>query len=198
MKMNKQITNLRIRIKQRRLWLFCKRHFNKNLGEEHGPAHWKRVALFGEMLCMMDPAADNTVINAFACIHDVERKNNLDDPGHGTRAAELAEKLRGNLLNYLDGHQMEMLKTACIVHTHLQRTDSPTVNACLDADRMDLPRYGTRPDPQRMASEKGAETVSGEDFRERVWEKLRRDAANPVATKKTILDRLEDTVRFHN
>ena len=34
---------------------------------------------------------------------------------------------------------------------------NPTIDACFDADRLDLGRVGITPDPNRMATEKGKE-----------------------------------------
>ena len=36
------------------------------------------------------------------------------------------------------------------------RTGNPTVDACFDADRLDLMRVGIIPDSKRMATERGA------------------------------------------
>ena len=48
-----------------------------------------------------------------------------------------------------------MLRRACMEHTITERTGVPTIDACFDADRMDLPRVGYMPDPDRMASALG-------------------------------------------
>ena len=49
-----------------------------------------------------------------------------------------------------------MLRRACLEHTVTQSTGIPTIDACFDADRLDLPRVGYMPDPLRMASPLGA------------------------------------------
>lgn len=37
------------------------------------------------------------------------------------------------------------------------RTGNPTIDACFDADRLDLGRVGITPNPHKMATEKGKE-----------------------------------------
>ena len=37
------------------------------------------------------------------------------------------------------------------------KTGDPTIDACFDADRLDLGRVGIIPDPGRLATEKGKE-----------------------------------------
>ena len=61
-----------------------------------------------------------------------------------------------NVFVILD-QQFEMLQTACRLHTTTHRTGNPTIDACFDADRLDLGRVGITPDPNRMATEKGKE-----------------------------------------
>ena len=34
-------------------------------------------------------------------------------------------------------------------------TGNPTIDCCIDADRLDLPRVGITPDPERMLTEAG-------------------------------------------
>lgn len=34
-------------------------------------------------------------------------------------------------------------------------SDEPTIGTCWDADRMDLPRVGIQPDPQKMSTQEG-------------------------------------------
>lgn len=43
------------------------------------------------------------------------------------------------------------------MHTVEHRTGDPTIDACFDADRLDLWRVGIKPDPSLMATEIGAD-----------------------------------------
>lgn len=165
---NKILNKLYIPFKEKRLWSFCCHRFDKKLGGEHGPAHWRRVAVFGEILSRMDPSVDPMVVRAFACLHDVCRRDNGNDLAHGARAARLVQEIRKTYLSYLNDEQVSALQTACSVHTVARTGDSPTINACLDADRMDLLRCGIMPDGGRMASENGAKIV-GKDGFETMW-----------------------------
>lgn len=54
-------------------------------------------------------------------------------------------------------HGIEHWDQACRLHTSALRTGNPTIDACFDADRLDLGRVGVTPDPDRMATEKGKE-----------------------------------------
>ena len=53
----------------------------------HGPIHWRRVAWSGKVLAEETEGADAAVVQAFAYLHDVRRRNDGDDPEHGARAA---------------------------------------------------------------------------------------------------------------
>lgn len=158
-----------VRFMEWRLLRFCQRRFDDHLGVEHGPSHWRRVAAFGDILCDRNPEVDRMVVRAFACLHDVEREDNYDDLEHGPRAAELVRRIRWTHLRYLDDTQVGLLSEACRVHTTAARTGNPTVDACLDADRLDLCRCGIIPDPERMASREGAELAAHEDYINAVW-----------------------------
>ena len=164
---------------ERRLWRYCRRHFRRGLGREHGEPHWRRVAAFGEMLCDGDPSVDRQVVRAFACLHDVERVDNLSDPGHGPRAAGLVRRIRRRRLSYLSEEQVGLLQAACAEHTSSLRTENETVNACLDADRLDLVRGGVLPSPGRMASQVGASLAGRRDFVDGVWLPVNRATHRP-------------------
>ena len=167
--MKNNIYTLFVRLMERRLWRYCRRHFNSKLGSEHGPLHWKRVWAFGDVLCDRDPNIDRAVVHAFACLHDVMRESNLDDPQHGPEAAALVRRIRHSHLLYLTDAQVGLLVKACFLHTSALRSSFSTRTACLDAGRMDLPPCGSVPDPERMASPEGAAIVSREDYIDAVW-----------------------------
>ncbi len=133
------------------------------LGPTHGVGHWDRVYKNGQWL--LTPDADPLVVGLFAYLHDSCRKDDGPDYHHGARAAEWIDTLRYTLLREITDQQMELLKTACRLHTTTHRTGNPTVDACFDADRLDLGRVGIIPDPDKMATEKGskmAEQRAGE------------------------------------
>ncbi len=125
------------------------------LGTLHGVSHWERVERNGMMLATQ--GCDLTVIRLFAYLHDSCRENDDYDEQHGPRAAKMIAGLRNTLLKDLTDHQFELLQTACYLHTTTHRTGDPTIDACFDADRLDLGRVSITPDPTKMATEKGKE-----------------------------------------
>lgn len=128
------------------------------LGETHGLSHWERVERNGQLLAT--PECDLTVIRLFAYLHDSCRESDGYDVQHGPRAAKMMNDLRHTLLKDLSDHQFELLQTACYLHTTTHRTGDPTIDACFDADRLDLGRVDITPDPAKMATEKGKELAS--------------------------------------
>lgn len=125
------------------------------LGEMHGVSHWERVERNG--LLLATPECDATVIRLFAYLHDSCRENDGYDKEHGPRAAEMIVGLRETLLNDLTDQQFDLLQKACRLHTITHSTGNPTIDACFDADRLDLGRVGITPDPGKMATERGKE-----------------------------------------
>ena len=125
------------------------------LGESsiHGPDHWRTVEQNGLALAETN-GADRTVVRLFAVLHDARRQNDAIDPEHGRRAAELAETLHGDLFD-IEPQQLEKLLYACTHHTRGTTSTDPTIGACWDADRLDLPRIGTNPKPEYMSTEEG-------------------------------------------
>ncbi|MBR4147306.1 MAG: hypothetical protein IKU00_05375 [Bacteroidales bacterium] len=125
------------------------------LGELHGISHWERVERNG--LLLATPECDVTVIRLFAYLHDSRREDDSYDEEHGPRAANMIVGLRKTLLKDLSGQQFEMLQKAIQLHTSTHSTGNPTIDACFDADRLDLGRVGITPIPQKMATKKGKE-----------------------------------------
>ena len=125
------------------------------LGKTHGLSHWERVERNG--LLLATPECDLTVIRLFAYLHDSCRENDGYDEEHGPRASKMMEGLRKTLLKDLSDEQFKMLQEACHLHTSTHRTGNPTIDACFDADRLDLGRVGITPDPEKMATDKGKE-----------------------------------------
>ena len=120
----------------------------------YGVEHSDRVAANGQRLLV--PGASLNVIIAFAYLHDAERNNSETDPGHGNRAALLVDRIRNQYLTALTDTEIDLLKEACSVHSDTHRTGNPTIDICLDADRLDLQRLGIIPNPEQMATEQGA------------------------------------------
>ena len=128
------------------------------LGPLHGVAHWERVERNG--LLLATPECDVTVIRLFAYLHDSCRENDGYDLEHGPRAALMMESLRDNLLKDLSDEQFSLLQQACRQHTSTRSTGNPTIDACFDADRLDLGRVGIQPDPEKMATARGKEMAA--------------------------------------
>lgn len=128
------------------------------LGETHGISHWKRV--FENGMKLMTEETDPVVLQYFAYLHDSCREDDGEDRLHGERAAEWIEIIRPTHLKQLTEEQFLLLKEACRLHTVVDKTGNPTIDACFDADRLDLCRVGIKPDPARMATRKGAELAS--------------------------------------
>ena len=132
---------------------FAIEHTKMNVNSIHGIGHWDRVAKYAEDLSTVD--VDLLVVKAFAYVHDVERENDGYDLLHGPRAAALVDNIRDTELAFLNDDEVRQLKEACELHTTTLRTEDTTVNACFDADRLDLGRVGITPNPDTMATAQG-------------------------------------------
>lgn len=147
-------------IEELREWAisFRKERMNKNslrLSDTHAVFHWDRVYKNG--LRLLDNGVDEKVVSAFAYTHDVWRDTDGCDLEHGPRAAKGLSLIRDTMLAFLSDEEYHLLCEACRLHTTTCGTDNPTLNACFDADRLDLIRIGVRPDPNRMCSPRGKE-----------------------------------------
>lgn len=115
---------------------------------DHGPHHWKCVALTGLDIAKRDPTVDLQTLYVFAQLHDSQRLNEYNDPEHGPRAAEITQAA-------IDGVGLEgfapgsaaatRLVEAIREHTTTASSDDATIAACWDADRFNLWRVGTVP-----------------------------------------------------
>ena len=117
---------------------------------DHGVAHWARVLENGMRLAE-ETGANVEVVQLFAVLHDSRRQNEVTDPEHGPRAAELAMELRGIVFN-LDDEGIRLLYKACHGHTHQRTHPDVTVQTCWDSDRLDLGRVGITPHPSRLCT----------------------------------------------
>ena len=117
----------------------------------HGVSHWERVEENGLKLAASNGARTD-VVALFAFLHDARRENDGFDADHGRRGAALGVSLRGDAFE-IDDAGMGLLVEACSRHTNGAITLDPTVGACWDADRLDLPRCGIRPVPSLLCTE---------------------------------------------
>jgi len=123
----------------------------------HGELHWRTVGANGLWLAEPLDGADTYVIFLFALLHDSMRENDSIDPQHGPRAAAFALELHAEGLLGTTADQLETLRFACFEHTNGFVSSDPTVGACWDADRLDLPRVHIQPDPARFSTARARE-----------------------------------------
>jgi len=124
--------------------------------EFHGITHWGRVKKNALEVARLN-AANRGIIQYFAILHDCMRENEGYDPEHGARGAEFAI-LHRNLIE-LNDSEFETLCIAVKNHTsgtsRSKEAKNPTVAACWDGDRLDLPRVGIEVDPYQLVSDEG-------------------------------------------
>ena len=142
-----------------RLREYCLQHTPVWQLRIYGIEHSDRVAENGKRLLL--PGASPNVVAAFAYLHDAERSDRETDSEHGEKAALLVDTIRHKYLADLTDTEIELLKEACRVHGSTHKTGNPTIDICIDADRLDLPRLGIKPTPEQMATEKGAIMADG-------------------------------------
>lgn len=131
----------------------------RTMGESHGLPHWDRVYRNGQLL--LTEGVNERVVQRFAYLHDALKEHEILDKEHGPRAAEWMVSIRDTLLKSLSDEEFYLLQEACRLHTSAERTGDPTIDACFDADRLDLGRVGITPLPSKMATEKGRELAEG-------------------------------------
>ena len=127
----------------------------------HGVPHWARVRMSG-LAIGERIGAGLDVIELFAFLHDSCRENDGRDRAHGLRAVDFAASLRGRFFD-IDDAGFDLLGEACATHSDGQMKADPTVQACWDADRLDLWRVWITTDPRRLATQVAR---SGEVFAE--------------------------------
>jgi uncharacterized protein len=123
----------------------------------HGVVHWARVLENGLRISELN-GGDHKVVTLFAMFHDSRRVNEHRDNDHGLRGAELARSLRGNLV-HLDDDQFDKLFEACRLHTDGLTTRDATLQACWDADRLDLGRVGITPVADRLCTDAARDLI---------------------------------------
>lgn len=136
------------------LWALATRRFALGPYSLHGPDHWQRVHANGLVIAEQTDAADLLIVRLFAVLHDSQRLNENHDPEHGARAAAWARGLRGERFELPD-ERFEILCEALTWHDKGRVSENPTIGACWDADRLDLPRVGITPAPRLMSTPHG-------------------------------------------
>jgi len=116
----------------------------------HGLPHWARVRANGLAIVRVNGGRSD-VVELFAFLHDSCRISDGGDRGHGSRAVDFARSMRGRVFD-IDDHGFDLLAHACATHSDGHREGDPTVQACWDADRLDLWRVWIDTDPRRLAT----------------------------------------------
>ncbi len=116
----------------------------------HGIEHWLRVLINGREIASRINV-NLKVIELYALLHDCRRWNEFEDPLHGQRAAEFCDTLKNRWFT-LDFTDLRLLRTACRYHTNENFHPNATVQACWDADRLDLGRIGINPVQNRLGA----------------------------------------------
>lgn len=115
----------------------------------HGIDHWARVERNGLWLASELPGVDVVVVRLFAALHDCRRQNDGRDPQHGARAAEHLRDLQLPIGSGQTERLVEAMRTHSFGRT---QSDDLTVRVCHDADRLDLGRVSTRPNPRFLST----------------------------------------------
>ena len=117
----------------------------------HSLDHWTRVLANGRKLAPLT-GANLIVVELFAVFHDSRRLNEGYDPEHGQRAADFAAAMRKDWFD-ITNREMDLLYTACELHTSGRTEADVTIQTCWDADRLDLGRVGITPRPDRLCTD---------------------------------------------
>jgi uncharacterized protein len=129
---------------------YARKEFRLDWEGIHGAPHWARVRYNGLTLAA-HTGANARVVQYFAFIHDLGRENDNHDPEHGYRAALIAQKISGDLIEVTES-ELLLLREDCSGHSDGHLVSDVTVMTCWDADRLDLGRVGIRPDPHRLCN----------------------------------------------
>ncbi len=129
----------------------AKGRFVLDLHGIHGVPHWQRVRENG-LRVARHSGAKGLLVELLAFLHDCCREDDRSDPGHGERAAEFSESLRGTIL-HLGDEDFALLHEAIRDHELGRVRGDVTVVTCWDADRLDLGRVGKRPSPRFLGTE---------------------------------------------
>jgi uncharacterized protein len=124
--------------------------YTLNCNGIHGYPHWVRVWENGQRLAKTT-AARIEVVELFAFLHDIHRRNDSYDPQHGSRAAEYVDSLQKTHFA-LSKDDLKLLRKACAGHSDGHIVADITVQTCWDTDRLDLGRAGIQPLPERLCT----------------------------------------------
>ena len=124
--------------------------YQLNHNGHHGIEHWFRVVINGRLIAA-EVGADIEVVEHFALLHDVMRKDGKLDILHGNRSAEFALSLSGDWIQ-LNRVQMQQLTEACRDHSMGRLSKDLTIQVCWDADRLDLGRLDNKPNHTYVAT----------------------------------------------
>jgi len=138
-----------------------RRQYKLALQGIHGLSHWERVEKFGLFLADATKA-DKTVISYFAYLHDSQRLDESEDAEHGKRASEFVGELYKSKVVQLSPVRLQQLQFACRYHNERKMfdIDDVTIQTCWDADRLDLPRIGIKPNPDYLYTETAKKFVA--------------------------------------
>jgi uncharacterized protein len=129
----------------------AKQRFVLDLHGIHGVPHWQRVRENGLRIARHS-GANPLIVELFAYLHDCCREDDRSDPGHGERAADFTQGLRGTLI-HLSDEDFVLLHEAIRDHELGLTRGDITVRTCWDADRLDLGRVRVRPHPRYLCTE---------------------------------------------
>lgn len=115
--------------------------------------HAKRIINFGRYLAKQNGANMNVVI-LFAALHDSEKKD-TNNPEHGAMAAKKIGDFYHYLFYNLSSQEKESVKKACELHSTEIKTGDVTIDTCIDANRLEIGRYGIEYDIEKFATEEG-------------------------------------------
>jgi uncharacterized protein len=139
---------------------YIEKHINLHTNGLHGISHWQRVEKFGEFLAKMS-GADPEVLELFAYTHDLGRLRDDEDPEHGLRSAKIVEDLYKKGIIKISYKQYQQLVYACANHMITFASSSDvTIQACWDADRLDLWRANIEPNPEFLYTESAKQSAT--------------------------------------
>ncbi len=131
-------------IHQKALIAYIRNQFLLDWHGIHGIRHWARVLSNGLRIAERESGVRTDVVRLFSLLHDHVRVNEGIDPEHGLRACHAAHHLRGKFFD-IDNRGFALLCDAMTYHSDGMTQGDITVQACWDADRLDLGRVGTMP-----------------------------------------------------
>jgi len=120
-----------------------------NIHGIHGVGHWQQVEKNAIRLADKEGVSSD-ILSLFSLFHDSRRINDGRDRDHGLRGAQLARVLHAQGLFDLSGEDLDRLFYACANHTVKTWSTDPVIGICWDADRLDLPRVGIKPNPKYL------------------------------------------------